>query len=693
MIGPLRQNDERVLTRAVIAETRERAITFFQERGMCRRYSANWRKFWRRRARRLRLRRLSEREMKLNKLREVEQRVLQNARRASDEETLATECWSRILAGEALDYLWYESWADWANHYWGHADAQDETRELTKRLEAIDRLLEDIDELQPHADIHDDVWNTLGLSDIGPAAWQREVSHMDLQGEYTAARHQAVPRKGAAALQHASVHEQAELVASGIDDSPLDLPDMVYSSSDDDSDDSDFEDDDSGDAPALADSTAVDLHSSNTACAGFALVDEDPALTMQDSTEMRVWWPLSTASRLHGRTLFEILSAERAQRCYLEMEAGDERPPACNVLSKILQCFKISAPDGKIPLLYDSGSTCSLSPYADHLVVRISCSTGITGIGNASAKEYSPCVLGGVDDQGQYHMINLPRMYRLDSLDVAILSGPTLEKGGYQSFLSSRSSYLTAPDGTVVPLVRDPGTGFHFFIDHIKAAPVLRAKSNLVASHSQRRKLDLPNPYKLDDAESTPTGPDTALSLDASLRSHFGTEHAWPAHEIDAQKLDAGPQPRDLVWAKLGKHYWPARIAEVNRAPPKVRAARRPDTILVHFFDHWDQVRADPLMWMYEWVSEARLAPFKAAFDTYCKSHKSKHLAAQIKEALALARDFQPDGWAVESQSDPYDVQQTPSRRGHLLSRLYTYPGATSTSTSCASSQRVSFRL
>ena len=687
--GPLHVADEQEITEFIMDEARLRAHVFFEVRGMSCRRSSNWTRFWRNRARRNRRRRFNAWSTKLKKLRTKEERVLASESLVEKEVFLANEWWARMTSGELPDQHWYDSWEAWANNFWSCVEEQEAVREQKERLEAIDRLLSKLDELSPDEVVHDDVWDTLGLADVGPEEWKREVQHMDLQAEYTAARRRC--------SKEVTRPQEDEPMRVDLSDSDS-VPGMIESS-DDENEDDEWDDllpwsraveqndslaqdvlsrshssasrphADEGES-ALAEAHPVEndlsvvphcLQSRKEPDAERAMMDEDPEATRQDNEQLRLWWPLSTAGRLHGRTLADILAEERrSDRCFLEMEAGKERPQVCDTLANILRCFKISAPDGKIPLLFDSGSTCLLSPYREHSVVRIGCTTGITGIGEASATEYSPCVLGGVDKNSEYHMIHLPRMYRLDSLDVAILSGPTLEKAGYRSYLSASSSYLTAPDGTVVPLVRDPGTGFHFFIDHVKAEPVLRAKSALVEQFSKKREVEIPNPYKLEEPESKPCKPDTAQNLDASLRSHFGAEIAWPLARTKPDSRDVCQKTRTLVWAKIGKHFWPARIAVVDRAPPKVREARKPDTVLVHFFDNWARVRQDPHLWMYEWVSDAKLASFEENFDKYSKSHKSKQLAPQIRDALSLDSTFRPDGWDVKLASDPYDTGITP---------------------------------
>jgi hypothetical protein len=58
-------------------------------------------------------------------------------------------------------------------------------------------------------------------------------------------------------------------------------------------------------------------------------------------------------------------------------------------------------------------------------------------------------------------------------------------KAGYEFTLSASFSRTKTPAGVVVPFVRDAQTGFHFLIDHLLAAPGLRAKHNF-AEHFQR---------------------------------------------------------------------------------------------------------------------------------------------------------------------------------------------------------------
>jgi hypothetical protein len=74
--------------------------------------------------------------------------------------------------------------------------------------------------------------------------------------------------------------------------------------------------------------------------------------------------------------------------------------------------------------LVDSGSTCFLTPLDEHIIVRFACTTPITGIGNSTAKHYSPMVLGTVNSEGQYHVMSYPRICEMSSLAFNILSKP-----------------------------------------------------------------------------------------------------------------------------------------------------------------------------------------------------------------------------------------------------------------------------
>ena len=149
--------------------------------------------------------------------------------------------------------------------------------------------------------------------------------------------------------------------------------------------------------------------------------------------------------------LFETVQHER-QRCFGQMQSGDL---ACEVLQKVLRCFKVTNPTGVALALVDSGSTCFLSPLGEHILVRFHCTTAITGIGQSTAEYYSPCVMGGVTSEGQYHLINYPRVYEMKSLEFPILSTPGLERCGYEFRLNSNFSHMLTPGGEIVPLVRE----------------------------------------------------------------------------------------------------------------------------------------------------------------------------------------------------------------------------------------------
>ena len=106
---------------------------------------------------------------------------------------------------------------------------------------------------------------------------------------------------------------------------------------------------------------------------------------------------------------------------------------------------------------------------------------------------------------GQYHVMNFSRFYEMTSLDFTILSTPALERCGYDFRLNSNSSRLITPGGDILPLMRDPGTGFHFMVDHFRAKPVLERKF-VVVTHTRERGQAFDCRFKLEDAEPAPTG-------------------------------------------------------------------------------------------------------------------------------------------------------------------------------------------
>ena len=53
------------------------------------------------------------------------------------------------------------------------------------------------------------------------------------------------------------------------------------------------------------------------------------------------------------------------------------------------------------------------------------------------------------------------------TISVSVRSGVCVYCG-YDFRLNSNSSRMITPGGEVVPRVRDPGTGFHFMVDHFR---------------------------------------------------------------------------------------------------------------------------------------------------------------------------------------------------------------------------------
>jgi hypothetical protein len=90
--------------------------------------------------------------------------------------------------------------------------------------------------------------------------------------------------------------------------------------------------------------------------------DKNPAQTELDARHFRQWWPLSTASKIKGCSLFDVGQAER---CHRQMAQGN---PASEILQKVLRCFKINRPSGMALALVDSGSTCFLTPLDEHII-------------------------------------------------------------------------------------------------------------------------------------------------------------------------------------------------------------------------------------------------------------------------------------------------------------------------------------
>lgn len=524
------------------------------------------------------------------------------------EEEFACDAWHR-MDGAGLGFHWFGSDEEWANQYWEFSAFESKRLAQEEHVRRLKHLLDQVEQGPEVHEVDDEVWQQLGLTNIGPSRWQEAVASIDLQKSYT-----DIQKLGGVACQD----------------------------------------------------------------------DEDCARTLADLEQLRQWWPLSTASRLVGMTLCAQLEASRRQVCHGQMQKGLQ---ACEELQKILQCFKITNPAGKALMLADSGSTCFLSPMQEHILVRFKCVTDITGVGQSTAKHYSPCVLGGVDMEGQYHVINYPRIYEMGSLDFPIMSTPALERHGYEFQLSSSFSRMMTPEGKIVPFVRDPGTGFHFMVDHMYGEPVLTRKRTIVQAALQSPQtghfepVDAVDRFSASKSERQPTGPDTADGLTELLSVNFGTEYAWPSQkqvgkvrkvtwgmngeiarddqDTSAGKSGGGDAGRALnrhgrvVWAKLGKHWWPARVTSMSDVPEKVRDGIKDGKVLVHFFDNWSEAAADPAKRMYQWTPESSVKDFVDAFDVMSGSKVSVVFKQQVKLALGLLPDFKPAGWEAEAASVP----------------------------------------
>ena len=509
--------------------------------------------------------------------------------RTSPEEDLARDAWHQ-LESATLGFHWFESDEAWANQYW-EASERIQREAQVRRLTSMLNQVEQVHEVQT---VDNEIWEELGLATLGPASWQAAVASMDLQACYTSLREHTL----------AAVHRD----------------------------------------------------------------DEDRERSRVDMEQLRVWWPLSTASRLMGRSLFEELQSYRTEVCHGQMQKGLR---ACDELQRILQCFKIASPAGKAPMLVDSGSTCFLSPMHQHIVVRFKCTTDITGVGQSTAKHYSPCVLGGVDVDGQYQVIYHSRIYELSSLDFPIMSTPALERQGYEFQLNSSFSRMSTPEGKIVPLIRDPGTGFHFMVDHMNAEPVLERKRMIVEAALQQPQTALFEPVDIGDrfdaskAEAQPTGPDSADGLNEFLSVNFGAEFAWPSQK-GAEKVRKGPvagasggadsrlhsfETGHVVWAKLGRHWWPARISSMQDLPDKVWGSKQDGKVLVHFFDYWHEAATVPAKRMYQWTHRSYVRDFVEGFNALCGAQGSQTFKDQVGVALGLLPDFKPAGWEVKAVS------------------------------------------
>ena len=105
---------------------------------------------------------------------------------------------------------------------------------------------------------------------------------------------------------------------------------------------------------------------------------------------------------------------------------------------------------------------------------------------------------------------------------------------------------------------------------------------------------------------------------------------------LDACDLNIG----DVVWVPYARRLWPAQISApqmLRRAgfPASVLKQQKDDCILIHFFDNWETVQADPNKRMYAWAPRSRMRAFHEWADDNFASQDSRFAAAlQVASAL-----------------------------------------------------------
>jgi hypothetical protein len=104
-------------------------------------------------------------------------------------------------------------------------------------------------------------------------------------------------------------------------------------------------------------------------------------------------------------------------------------------------------------------------------------------------------------------------------------------KAGFTFVLHSRNAHIIAPTGSVIPVLTDPNTGFHWAVERIAARHTVEGKSRMIAAflrhpnHAGVKLINTPvvpvNPF----IEKKPSHPPTSFDLDRILQatSHFAS--------------------------------------------------------------------------------------------------------------------------------------------------------------------------
>ena len=192
------------------------------------------------------------------------------------------------------------------------------------------------------------------------------------------------------------------------------------------------------------------------------------------------WEPMSTASMLRGMRLADIVRAH----VLMDDDGGV-------FLQQVLKDFKPKKVPGILYWLADTGSTCFVSDEPEHVLCAEECLMNITGVGATVCNLRSQLIITTMDTQGCYNTMQYGKCYNTkNGVGFPIASTGAMERNGCRFDINEeRPQYITAGKRTI-PLVTDSFTGFHFIVEHVRAAPsiALRAwcvKQALVLHHDK----------------------------------------------------------------------------------------------------------------------------------------------------------------------------------------------------------------
>jgi hypothetical protein len=229
---------------------------------------------------------------------------------------------------------------------------------------------------------------------------------------------------------------------------------------------------------------------------------------------------------LLARTQAEL---QECQEIYLNFDSGSTR---ASKVQDFLASFHVKhASDDIILHLIDSGSTCYLSPRKEHLFIEHVCHMQVKGVGSETCKTMSPLIYTFLDMNNEYQSFQWPAVYYTTAIGFPIMATGPMEKQGFTFVLHSRNAHIIAPTGSVIPVLTDPNTGFHWAVERIAARPTVEGKSRMIAAflrhpnHAGVKLINTPvvpvNPF----IEKKPSHPPTSFDLDRILQasSHFAS--------------------------------------------------------------------------------------------------------------------------------------------------------------------------